>query len=444
MKPEKVFKRYDIRGDYPEELDEEFAERLGKALGTFTKRNHGDQVVVGRDNKETSEGLKGSFIEGLVSVGVNVLDVGVGPTDYVAFTGMESDAVSVQVTSSHLPLDTNGFKFMYPEGNGFLNPDLYEVQDMFREKDFDLNGSAAAGTDYIGEGARQAYLASIKQYFRKHFDTIDRKVVVDTLGGASTGYLPPLLQELGAETVNIAEEKGEEGPYLDPPNPRPEQLEYLEERVEKEDADIAVANDMDADRVAVYFDSGWISGDHLFALLADLLKPEKVVASIDTSKSVEELVEAGGGKTHYIRVGDPFVIDRAIEVEAELAGEPNGHYCFPGFVPYNSGTLAALLFAAMDIETGLENVPDYYTGRTNIEVADSDEKDERMERIEQRVRSDYRLMSDLDGVKFEIGEGNVLVRPSGSSPIIRVIAEARSEEEAERICEEAEQLVRNP
>ncbi|MFB6191394.1 MAG: hypothetical protein ABEJ64_03110 [Candidatus Nanohaloarchaea archaeon] len=443
MKPEKVFKRYDIRGDYPEELDEEFAERLGEALGTFARRNHGDQVVVGRDNKETSEGLKDAFIEGLVSVGVSVLDAGVGPTDYVAFTGMESDAVSVQVTSSHLPLDTNGFKFMYPEGNGFLNPDLYEVQDMFREEDFDTGGSAAAGTDYIGEGARQAYLASIKQYFREYFDTIDRKVVVDTLGGASTGYLPQLLQELGAETVSIAEDR-EDGPYLDPPNPKPEQLRYLEKRVEEEDADIAVANDMDADRVAVYFDGEWISGDHLFALLADLVEPENAVASVDTSRAVEELVRARGGDVYYTRVGDPFVIDRAVEVEAELAGEPNGHYCFPGFVPYNSGTLAALLFAAMDIESGLENVPGYYTERANIDVADSDEKEERMERIEQRVRSDYRLMSDLDGVKFEIGEGNVLVRPSGSSPVIRVIAEARSEEEAERICEEAEQLVRNP
>lgn len=458
MKPEKVFKRYDIRGDYPEEVNEEFAERLGRALGTFTRRNHGSEVVVGRDIKESSQPLKQAFINGLEKTGINVLDAGVGPTDYVAFTGMENGSVSVQVTSSHLPLDTNGFKFMYPEGNGFLNPDLYEVQDLFREQDFEdassppeeaagssnLGENAAGGTDFVGEGARQGYLAAVKRYFHDHFDGIDRKVVVDTLGGASTEYLPHLMDQLGAEVIDVAGEKEDKGPYLDPPNPKPENLRYLEERVEEEGADMAVANDMDADRVAVYYRGDWIPGDRLFALLAQLIQPADVVASIDTSQMVEEVVGENSGEVHYTRVGDPFVIDETVEQDAELSGEPNGHYCFPELVPYNSGTLAALLFAAMDIEEGLKDMPEFYAERANVEVEDNAEKESRVKRIEERVKNEYDVISDLDGVKFELGDGNVLVRPSGSSPVIRVIAEARSPGEASEICSRAEDIVRNP
>ncbi|MFB6190790.1 MAG: hypothetical protein ABEJ91_04435 [Candidatus Nanohaloarchaea archaeon] len=458
MKPEKVFKRYDIRGDYPGEINEEFAERLGKALGTFARRNHGDEVVVGRDNKESSQPLKQAFIGGLESVGVNVLDAGTGPTDYVAFTGMENSSVSVQVTSSHLPLDTNGFKFMYPGGNGFLNPDLYEVQDIFREGEFEdgssssgeaarssnLGENAAGGTDYVAAGARQGYLAAAKRYFGQHFDGIDRKVVVDTLGGASTEYLPHLMEQLGAEVVNIAGEREVKGPYLDPPKPEPENLGYLEERVEQENADVAVVNDMDADRVAVYYEGEWIPGDRLFALLAQLIEPADMVASIDTSQMVEEVVRENGGEIHYTRVGDPFVIDETLEQDAELSGEPNGHYCFPALVPYNSGTVAALLLAAMDIDSGLEELREYHSERADIEVEDNLEKESRMQQVEERVKSEYSVISDLDGVKFELGEGNVLVRPSGSSPVIRVIAEARDAEAAGEICSRAEELVRNP
>lgn len=442
MKPEKVFKRYDIRGDYPEEVNEEFARKLGKALGTFASRNYADTVVVGRDNKESSAELKRSFIEGVNSVGVDILDAGTGTTDYVALTGRKNNVVSVQVTSSHLPLDTNGFKFMYPEGNGFLNPDLYTVQDFFRNEDFE---TGEGGVEDVSEESRREYIEDMKEFFHRFFDSIDKKVVVDTLGGAATQFTPRLLEELGAEVVDISAEKGAEHPYVDPPNPKPENLAHIEERVEEEDADLAVANDMDADRVAVYSGEEWISGNELFALLSLTIDSDSdVVASIDTSQMLEDVVGQGNGEVHYTRVGDPFVIDKALEVNAELAGEPNQHYCFPEFVPYNSGTLGALLFSAMDLDKNLEQLPDYHTRRINVELENNDVKAERMEKVLKRVRQGYRIVSELDGVKFHIGEATVLARPSSRSPVIRIAVEARNEEALEEAVSEAEQIVRNP
>lgn len=436
LKPEQVFQRYDIRGRYPEEVDQEFAERLGKALGTFSTRNYLQQVVVGKDTKSSSKILKQAFINGLNKAGVDVIDAGTGPTDYVAFTGQQNSSVSVQVTSSHLPLDTNGFKFMYPEGNGFLNDDLFKVQKTFQDKDF-VTGN---GKVIKAENAAKAYRKQLVEFFHNYFDTINRKVVVDTLGGAATEVMPEMLESLGAEVVNIASEQEGETPYMDPPSPEPHRMDALEERVEEEDAELGIATDMDGDRVAVFYRDRWLTGDELFAVLVQQLDAGNIVASIDTSRMVEEMVERKDGAIDYTRVGDPFVINQALESDADLAGEPNGHYCLPRFTPYNSGTLSALLLAAMSLESALEEIPVYYTERSKIEVEDTEEK---MAAVVEEVIDNYEVISDLDGIKFKYGAATVLIRPSGSSSLLRVKTDSSSSKEAITALEKVEEMVRN-
>ncbi|QKQ98804.1 hypothetical protein GKQ38_04750 [Candidatus Nanohaloarchaea archaeon] len=429
MKPEKVFKRYDIRGRYPEELNEEFAERLGKSIGTFAKNNFSDKVVVCRDNKETSGPLKEKLIEGLLSTGVKVLDAGIGPTDYSAFSGMKRDAVAVQVTSSHMPLNFNGFKLIYPEGNGFVNEDLNTVKDLFRNQDF----AAREGTvESIAETMKDHYRTELIETAEKYSDgDFDKKIVVDSLGGAATDFLAEALEELGAEVVDIAEEK-EKHPYQDPPNPKPENLEELEDRVKQENADLGIATDMDADRVTLY-NGEFITGSEIFCLMAEKV-PGTTVASIDTSQAVEDVVGSNGHEIYYTRVGDPFVMDEALEVDASLAGEPNGHYSVLDFVPYNSGSLTGLILAGSDIDSGLERVPTYHVRRDSIQVED---KNEKMVLTSEAVEDEYEVLSMVDGVKAWIEGAEVLIRPSGSSPKIRVISEAEREDVAERGLEVA-------
>jgi len=433
MKPEEVFKRYDVRGKYPEELDEEFAERLGKAIGKFTKRNFSNQAVIGRDNKDTSKPLEKALKEGLESTGVDIVDVGIGPTDYTAFTGKEKESVSVQITSSHMPLDFNGFKLMYPEGNGFVNEDLETVKDLFRDGDFD---SSSGSTVNRKEGMKELYRKRIKAKARElGSENLDLIVAVDTLGGATTEFLPSLLEELGAEVIDISERYSEH-PYRNPPNPKPEQLEELKEEVENGEADIGLAADMDGDRVAVYTDR-FLSGDEIFHIIAQKVDGD-AVASIDSSKALEEYLEERGNQVFYTRVGDPFVMDKALEEEVSFAGEPNGHYSILDFVPYNSGTLAGLILAGTDIEKCLKQKPVYHVERYSFQTG---EKTDKMERIREKVRGRYNFVSDIDGVEFETGNLDVLVRPSGSSPNIRVIAEAETEEELEEGVEELREFI---
>ena len=429
-----MFKRYDIRGEYPGEINEEFARRLGQAIGSFTQNNCGKRVVVGRDNKESSITLKQALIEGLKSAGIEVLDAGEGATDYVAFSGAVEEAVSVQVTASHLPLNFNGFKLMYSEGNGFVNEDLEKVKDIFRSEAFKQESGAV---EDIETRCKDRYREEIKKAAREYSKGLfDKKIVVDTLGGAATGLLPKLLRDLGAEVIDISEEK-EEFPYRDPPNPKPENLEELKSWVEEENADLGLATDMDADRVTVYSGS-FISGDDLFSILANRVTGD-IVASIDTSQAVEDAAASRESRIYYTRVGDPFVMDKALEVDASLAGEPNGHYSVLEFVPYNSGTLTALIVAGLDLEKDLEEVPAYSVRRESMEV---DDKEESMILAKEEIEKDYEVLSKIDGVKALIEGAEVLIRPSGSSPKIRVISEAEDGEIAEKGLEAALDILR--
>ena len=424
MKPEKVFKRYDIRGKYPEELNEEFAKKLGKALGTFTERNYSTKIVVSRDNKDTSEPLKESLIEGLSSTGSEVIDAGIGPTDYAAFAGKRQECISVQVTSSHMPLEFNGFKFMYPEGNGFVNEDLNTVKDLFRSEEF---SEGSGSTRSLEDNIKESYRREIKQVAGNlGSESLDLTVAVDTLGGATTGLLPSLLEEIGADVIDISE-RYEEHPYRDPPNPKPEHLSELKKTVEDTEADIGLATDMDGDRVAVFTDR-FITGDEIFNILAQKVE-EDAVASIDTSNALEDLLRKRGDHVYYTRVGDPFVMDKALDESVALAGEPNGHYSLLEFVPYNSGTLTALILAGTNISESLQRKPDYSVDRSSFKT---EEKHDKMERIKRTVKQSYNFKSEIDGVKFEADGIEVLIRPSGSSPKIRVIAESEDEQKLEK------------
>jgi phosphomannomutase len=405
LKPEKVFKRYDIRGEYPEELDEEFAERLGKALGTFTARNYLEKVIVCRDGKDSSRPLKDALIEGLKSSGIEVIDIGVGPTDYAAWCGKREKYVSVQVTSSHMPLNFNGFKFMYPEGNGFVNEDLYEVQDIFRDQEFNSGGGGVTENSLIDK-----YRENILNFASKFDEDSKKKIVFESMGGEAR-ILPELLEEHGHEVIDISEEKR---PYMDPPDPKPENLEDLGQKVKQEDADLGISNDLDADRITVCYRGRFLSGDEIFSILAQLMDGE-IVASIDTSKALENF-----GEIEYTRVGDPFVMDKALEIDAKLAGEPNGHYSFTEFVPYNSGILSALILSGLDLEERLEKVPDESVAEDSVGLNSGEEVKKVMQEFESYCRDNFEVLSDVDGVKFVTDSYTVLVRPSGSSPKIRV------------------------
>jgi phosphomannomutase len=428
---EEVFKRYDIRGKYPEELNESFAYRLGKSLGQLVSERSERKIVVTKDPKKTSNNLKNCLKKGIKSQSIEVVDCGTGSTDYTAFSAVKEKAVGVQVSSSHMPLNFNGFKLTYPEGNGFMNEDLERLKEIFRENSLEGTGSSLE-TEQSHTGG---YVEKAEKFFRNYFDSIDRKIVLENMGGRKSSKIRKILENLGAEVENLSSRE----PEINPPDPKPENLEHLKKKVDETGADLGIATDMDADRVTAYFEHEWISGDELFAVLIEIMKPEKVVASIDSTEIVEKTAEKYG-EIEYTRVGDPFVIDRTLETGAELSGEPNGHYCFTNFVPYNSGTLAGLMLAGADLEKIMEKIPDVEIEKKSVEV---DDKDEAMRDLKKYIRANYTVLSEIDGIKFKLGNSRVLIRSSGSSHKLRITAEAENRADAEGAVRESEKLIRN-
>jgi phosphoglucosamine mutase len=224
----------------------------------------------------------------------------------------------------------------------------------------------------------------------------------------------------------------DESPKVDPPDPRPENLQKLAKRVDSEDADLGLAFDLDADRIRVYRDGEFVSGDEVFAILASETD-RKTVASVNTASEIENMTEV-----EYTRVGDPFVLDRALEIDAELAGEPNGHYAFPEFLPYNSAALTALILSRIDLKKTFGQLEDFEIARESLKV---ESKEKVIEELKE-IHGDE-IVSEVDGIKFGMEDSTVLVRPSGSSSKVRITADSGGEASAERILEEVKEEVKS-
>ncbi|MDY6761414.1 MAG: hypothetical protein SVY41_00025 [Candidatus Nanohaloarchaea archaeon] len=407
MNAETVFNRYDIRGDYPAEIDEQFAERLGEAVGTWALRNGRGSVVVGRDTRDASEKTAPAFIDGVRSTGANVVDIGIGPTDRVALAADHYGGTGAMVTASHHAWERTGFKLLYEQGNGFTNEDLDAVQQLFESGDVEQGeGTLMREHHEFDEIYIEQLLAAVEEL---GIDRIDTRVRLDTAGAAGRTAVA-VFDGVGA-TV-------QEHEWAEQPAPEPQATTRQQVVDRMDDADIAVGYDPDGDRVyAVHPETGRVDGDRLLYALAEITGAETIVASVDTSPMVEELDAA----VEYARVGDVFVAEKGIEVEADLLGEPNGHYAVPSFSWYNSGILASLLIAANAdrLPEILAAVDDYRSVRRTAVFDDAPERDDAFDAMKTEIAEGFDVVSRVDGVKFEGSGITGLIRPSGTSPKLR-------------------------
>lgn len=421
MSYEAVFNRYDVRGEYPGEIDDEFAERFGRAVGTYAMRRSRGRVVVGRDTRESSERVMELFLEGVRSTGCSAVSVGVGPTDMVALASSHYGGLGVMVTASHHAWERTGFKLLYEEGYGFSNEDLADVKQLFRGREFE-SGSEGPLLEMKYE-FREEYIERAAEFLRDYED-IDGKILVDGCNGAGFDVGPALLEEIGFDVVRVNCESRAGGVDPEPDEgSRREVVELLRE----EGADLVVGYDPDADRVyVVHPERGWLDGNEVFYLLGKVLGVGKIAASVDSSGLIEEL----GAEVRYSRVGDVFVSALGYEFGADLLGEPNGHYAVTGFCWYNSGILCSALLALHHDRLGglLEEAPSYYTERRVLHVDSAEEKEEVVRKAMQYAAREYEIDSTVDGVKFG-GDGfSALIRPSGTSRKVRLIVNGRNEE----------------
>ncbi|WP_340099554.1 phosphoglucosamine mutase [Salinibaculum salinum] len=424
-----------IRGPVGDEVTADLALAVGRALGIDT-----DRAVVGRDPRESGRLLTDALTAGLRESGTDVVDLGLAATPTVGRAVAWEDAdAGVSITASHNPPQDNGIKLWQPSGQAYDAALRERISERVRE-------DAAALVDWNQLGDRTAVDAT-----ERHRDTLiadlelDRSlsVVVDVGNGAG-GVTADALDALGCdvETLNAQPDGSFPGR---PSEPTAENCRSLATLVGESDADLGIAHDGDADRMrAVTADGDFLSGDVLLALFGrDAAGAgERVAVPVDTSLAVADYLAEADIETTRTPVGDVYVAAAASESDVAFGGEPSGAWIWPEETLCPDGPLAACKIAALAAERPLAeraaDIETYPIRRTSVEV---DEKAAVMDRIRATVIEQYDDVSTLDGVRVDRGNGWVLLRASGTQPLVRITAEARDEERAEELFGEARELL---
>ncbi|KPV61990.1 MAG: Phosphomannomutase [Candidatus Bathyarchaeota archaeon BA2] len=437
----KIFRAYDIRGVFGENLTDKVATKLGAAFAAFLGENK--EVLVARDVRLSGETLRKALVSGLVS-GCNVTDIGVVPTPllYFSINRLQKDA-GIIVTASHNPPEWNGFKLFWQRGCIYGN-DMERIKQIAKKIDLKKLGRKRGKlTRY--EGIIQEYMNFVQNKIKIEKEL---KVVTDTANGTCGLLVPSLFKRLGCKVLTLNENPDGTFPaHL--PEPKEETLVELKEEVVKNEADFGVGYDGDGDRAVFVDEKGnIIPGDLVLLVFAkDVLqksKGGKIVYELSCSMAVEEYVKRHGGIPIVERVGHTFIMDKMIEENALLGGEKSSHFYFSECYGVDDAIFASLRMAEIlsKSELKLSEIVDSLPKYPSIYEKNFDCPDDLKFLVIEKLRSkfkDYGLkFLDMDGVKLLDEDGWVLLRPSNTEPIIRVTAEARTEEKLKELYELAE------
>ena len=431
-----------VRGVANEELTPMLAMQLGQA-GAFvlTKENeHKPTIMVGCDTRISGDMLANALMAGACSVGANCIYVGVIPTPAVAYlTKKYKVDAGVVISASHNPVEFNGIKFF--DGNGYKLPDALEdeIESLIRN---DMRGVKFPTGSRVGKikyrtDAREEYINHAIQSVGVNLSGV--KIVVDCAEGASFYTSVEALKELGANIVAI--HNNPDGTNINA-NCGSTHMEELQARVVYEKANIGLAFDGDADRLLAVDELGnVVDGDQIMAIIGNYmknkgtLKQDTIVATVMSNLGFFLMAEKNDIVIEQTKVGDRYVLERMKEIGANLGGEQSGHVIFLDENTTGDGLLSALHLLEVVVETGqplselasiMEVLPQ---AQANAKVANH-KKEKYM---------DYPEIADAIARVSEkfAGEGRVLIRPSGTEPLVRVMIEGKDKKQ---IDEEAKRL----
>ena len=415
------------------------AMRVGQAAGThFLRGDHRHRVVIGKDTRLSGYMMESALVAGFTSVGMDVIMTGPLPTPAIALLTREMRAdLGVMISASHNPFEDNGIKLFGPDG--FKLSDETEASlERLLEQEPQLVEPERIGRARRIEDARGRYIHAVKQSISADIRFDGLKVVVDCAHGAAYEVAPSAIWELGAEVIaigvtptgtNINDGVGSTS------------LETVKARVVEEGADIGIALDGDADRLIVIDEKGeTVDGDQIMALIATRmqhrgsLRGGGVVATVMSNLGLERYLERIGLTLERTKVGDRYVLERMREGGFNVGGEQSGHMILTDHATTGDGTVAALSVLSSMVRTGKP-------ASELLHVFD------RVPQLLKNVRYEGGAPLENAQVKQVIAEaeseladsGRLVIRPSGTEPLIRVMAEgddaAQVEAVVDRICD---------
>ena len=435
-----------VRGIANKELTPELAFNLGKA-GTFvlSRESKRPTIIIGKDTRVSGDMLENALTAGILAVGGNVIKAGVIPTPAVAFlTRYYKADAGIVISASHNTFEYNGIKFFNSEG--FKLDDLIEekIEDIIISS-IDVNSHITG--DLIGkcleaeESAAELYAEHLIQTADYRLD--GKKVVLDCANGASYQVARRVYERLGAEVVTIGDSPNGVNINDGCGSTHPEKLQ---ERVVKEGAFMGLAFDGDADRLIVSDEKGRvIDGDKTIAICAKMLKSEgrlagnKVTATVMSNIGFHKAMEAEGISVDVTGVGDRYVLESMLETGCVIGGEQSGHIIFLEHTTTGDGILSSLQFVKAVLASGkpASELADEITiypqvlvnARINNDYKKTYAKDPE---VEEAIRTAEEKMA---------GSGRVLIRPSGTEPLVRVMLEGSDAEQIKELAQELADLI---
>ena len=439
-----IFREYDIRGVYGEELSDELAYHIGRAFGTNLVRKGILSTVVAYDNRLSSVNLEKELVKGLVDTGIKVLRIGLATTPmcYFAANYLNTNS-SMMITASHNPKEYNGFKFSYNGIHNAFGKSILEIYDLIDKQDYENGNGSVENIDI-----REAYIDLIVN--KLDFGNRKIKVVYDCGNGTSSIIAGDVFKRLTNYVEAIALFDSSDGNF---PNHHPdpcveENLSILKEKVKESHADLGVGYDGDADRVGFVDEHGtFIPVDKFLAIMWDYLydKVEKKECLYDVkcSKTLEDELDKLNVKKIEYRTGNSYTRWASSEGDYPLSGELSGHVYFRDKWPgYDDGIYVGMRLIEMlshsnkPLSSYLENLEKYYsTPEIKVKV-DDNKKFLIVDKIREYADSKKYNYITLDGVKVKFSDGFALVRASNTGPNITMRFESKSETKLKEIQNE--------
>lgn len=442
-----------IRGVANLDLTPEFVVKVGKAGAKYlTEKNKKGQIVVGRDPRPSGDFISGALISGILSSGANVLDAGIITTPAAAIITRLLDADGgIVISASHNPLEDNGIKFFSRGGHKLTDLQEKLIEDFIlgsskENNDNNDKQNIPLGAD-VGRYKRLENSYDIyTDYLISNFNLNLRglKIALDCANGAVSALAPVVLEKFGAEVISFNDDISGELINKNCGSTHPEVLTKI---ITESKADIGFTYDGDGDRVIAADSFGRIlDGDIIIGFCAidmaakGILKNNSVVTTVMANMGFDKVLESKGIKVYKTKVGDRYVLEKMIEIDSILGGEQSGHIIFRNLSPTGDGIISTLEFLNVlvnnnyNLEKIYDLIPKYPQILKNVKVK---------EKI--KILSDENLKLKIKDLENRLGNtGRILVRPSGTEPVIRVMVEAQTIELAEKnvslIIEEIEKI----
>jgi len=439
-----VFGSSGVRGVAGEELTPQDAMQVAQAAGSVWATDT-DRVAVARDTRTTGRTYGNAATAGLTGLGFDVDRLGIVPTPALQAYCEREGVPGLMVTASHNPPAYNGIKLVGRAGVELSRATLDEVERALAEEPVHASWDRM-GTDRRVESVRRAYRRDVAEAVdRERIADADLTVVIDPGHGAGALVSPELFRELGCTVHTVNAQPDGHFPGRNP-EPVAATLEDLRSYVAATDADVGIAHDGDGDRAMFVDEHGnHIDGSAMFAALAaaQLGAGDGVVSAVNVSQRLVDVVEDAGASLSLTPIGSTYIVSRIRErqdagTNVAIAGEGNGGILFPDYRIARDGAYTAARFCELLADRPASELvapyDDYYNVRRNLHVDDETDRESMLAGIESHATESAADLDTTDGWRLDYGDGWVLARPSGTEPVVRVYAEARTPERAEELA----------